>query len=254
LGDTNTVVIEDTGFHFTTESDGATDAYPGTKFVVRHCAITNTSVGLHGKDSSVRSTRLWEFYENDFYYDGSSPPAFLMHIRGGTGVIWSNRTHSAVYDVLAHLSQLRAEVAYGDAPGQSYDGNFHLTYPSSNYATGYPLLDQIGWGSFTNAPGGSYPWNQNDPNCTSGCTTNTFQRKQPIYQWGNNLNGTLNPLLAVGNPADGTNYIKPNREYFDNTVHPTYTALTYPHPLRGEGGGSPAPGATATVGTLRIGP
>lgn len=221
LGDTNTVVIEDCVFDFVDLGDGALDAYPGTKFVFRNNLVTNTIVGWHGKDSSTRSCRLFEIYNNKFFTTGSIQPYTTLRARGGTGVVWSNTVSGAFKDFLV-LSHYRADPAYSDPPGASYDGNFNLSYSGQGYPTGYPLLDQVGRGSFPSA---------GVPNCTSGCTTNTYEALDPMYQWGNNYKGDTAPLASVGNPSQSATYIVAGRDYYDNTSRPGYIKLAYPHPL-----------------------
>ena len=48
---------------------------------------------------------------------------------------------------------------------------------------------------------------------------------EPIYSWGNTLNGQ-NVGVAAQNPI-----IKANVHYFNDTPKPGYVPFTYPHPL-----------------------
>lgn len=241
FGTTNALVIEDTVFDHSTVADGI-DCYEGCNLTLRYCIITNSLIGGHGADSAFRGALLQEYYMNKFYTSGGYLVFTAFEMRGGTGVLWSNVMDSGFQD-FCKLQVYRADPAYA-APnlpnglpiGQKSDGNFSLTYPSSNYVTGYPLLDQIGRGPF---PSVAFP------DCTSGCNTNNYEALVPIYGWGNNLNGNTSPAFTPRDFSDTTNvqgYVKANREYFDNTVKPGYAALSYPHPLivamDGSGGGS----------------
>jgi hypothetical protein len=81
-------------------------------------------------------------------------------------------------------------------------------------------LDQIGRIGGQFSPVHSNPLPQAWPN----------QILEPVYTWGNTLNGTANN--TVGSP----NYvIKPNRDFIIGTPRPNYTPFTYPHPLTTSG-------------------
>lgn len=238
-GSSNALIWEDSWAYISAGSGSpgeGTDIYAGGNMEVSHCVITNTPLGDHGGDSALRGSMWHDWNNNDLYNpDGLAP--WAMQMRGGTGVIWSNRVH---WNSGFVLKLYRADPSYdsqGGAPrGQSYDGNFNQTYPGNGYPTGYPLLDQHGRGPF---PSTTFP------NCSSGCTTNSYETNAPIYAWNNDINGNTSPLFEVvgydGTPNNATNYVKPGRDYFDNTQHPTYVARTYPDVRRnafdGTGGG-----------------
>ncbi len=231
LGDTNAVVIEDCTFDFDELCDGALDAYPGTKFVFRYNTVINTNIGWHGRDSSIRSCRQFEIYNNTFNNTGAENVYVAIRARGGTGVVYNN-TITGNYKGFFLLSHYRADPTYGVPPGATYDGGFDQTYPDQGYPTGYPLSDQIGWGSFPdNNPGNwpnSYPY-----------TRSEYQAQDPMYQWGNNFNGDTQPICDVGSPTQSAMYIKAGRDYYDNTPKPAYTPLVYPHPLTASDSAAP---------------
>jgi hypothetical protein len=96
-GTTNQIVIEDCVF---TNNYAHLDAFAGARLTLRRCKFTNGSVEIHGTESSgaYRGARHVEWYDNDFYgigaADGNSSPFYM---RGGSGVIWSNRINGNPY-------------------------------------------------------------------------------------------------------------------------------------------------------------
>lgn len=241
-GDTNTVVIEDCTFPFAQLADGAFDMYDGMKVVFRNNTVTNTAVGWHGCDSRCRGPRMFEVYNNTFYATAS---VFLtVYVRGGAGVVWSNTITGTGFGDFLVLTYYRANPGNAEhciganADGsQNYDGNFD--------ASGYPGLDQPGRGSFP----ASTPWATQ-----SSYATNEFEALEGVYQWGNSYKGDTSPTTVIDTPnqtSNLTNFLKLNRDFFDNTAKPGYTPLVYPHPLvTAQDGGSPPAEPTATV--LRV--
>jgi len=205
--------VEDCTFDFDALCDGAFDCYDGTKIVFRHNTVVNTSVGWHGADSAPRSMRSFEIYQNQFTTTGTNVPYTTIRARGGTGVIWGNTVTGNYKDFIV-LSEYRADPSYGAPPGANIDGKFDLT--------GYPLLDQVGRGSFPP----NTPW----PNKAS-YTPSEYEALEPMYQWGNTFKGDNFPLCTVGNPDQSSTYIKPNRDYYDDKPKPGYVPLIYPYPL-----------------------
>ena len=71
----------------------------------------------------------------------------------------------------------------------------------------------------------------------------TDQVLDPVYEWGNVVNGVTSAEFDVLNGK--VDHIKENRDYFNNTERPAYSAYTYPHPLTGasppSNDGPPAP-------------
>jgi hypothetical protein len=195
--------------------DGAFDAYIGAKFVFRHNAVMGTNIGWHGADSGLRSPRLFEVYQNTL--NNTGPAQYTaIRARGGTGVVWGN-TISGNYNSFFILSAYRADPSYSSAVGplgSNVDGNFDSTH--------YPLLDQIGRGSFP----ANTPW----PNLSS-YTPAQYEALDPMYQWGNNFNGNTSPTAGADLPSQSATFIQPGRDYYDNTPKPGYTPLVYPHPL-----------------------
>lgn len=252
IGTTNQLIIEDCTSYNDDVSGEGYDTYAGS-MTVRYCTVTNSVIGNHGADSAFRGPMLNEWYGNHFYRTaGANPVGFIMQMRGGTAVIWSNVVHNWAATMI--LRMYRCDPEYwtaenGGTPpgsnfpdGKAHDGNFNLTYPSDGYAVGYPTLDQCGRGPFPSAA---------LPDCTSGCTIANFESLAPVYFWGNNLNGDTSPLAEVigyfGTPNNATNYIKAGRDYYDNTQMPNYISWTYPDPRRAQFEGASNSSEPATI-------
>lgn len=248
FGTTNQLIVEDCWFYFDGISEG-TDVYAGRSMTVRYCSITNMPLGDHGGDSALWSSFVKEWYHNDSYTTVGGI-TWAGQFRGGTGVIWSNDVHWGGQWI---LKLYRAGSGF-TAPGASYDGNFHITYPGQGFPTGYPLLGQHGWHQI--------PGTVQLPPCSGGCTYTNYQTNAfPIHIWGNMMNGSFgNPKLDImdadGIPNVATNYVKENREYYTNGAPAWYTPWTYPDPRRvqfdgsggGGGGGSADPNAFRKFG------
>ena len=235
-GDMNTVVIEDCIFDFTYQGDGALDAYSGAKFVMRHNTFNNTLVGWHGADSGPRAPRLFEIYQNTFNGSKGQPWVFLRS-RGGTGVVWGNTMNggNGGFFILSHYRSDPNSPNTGSQVRPNADGGFDVSHPGQGFPARYPMLDQVGRGSFPASNPGNWP---------NGYpyTTSQYAALEPMYQWGNNHRGNTSPLCNVGLPSQSTAYIVAGRDYYNNIAKPGYTPLAYPHPLIASGtpiGGGP---------------
>ena len=218
-GDQNAVVIEDCTLDFAFDADGV-DAYTGAKFVFRHNTVINTNITPHGYDTAIRSCRMFEIYQNTFTSTTAGNPWVFMRMRGGSGVVWGN-TFTGATSGFCILSAYRSDPSLLLEPiGAPNDGGFGGAFP-----TGYPLLDQIGRGSFpAGNPGNwpnSYPY-----------TPAEYEASDPMYLWNNVYNGDSAPIAGAGNPATSSTYIVEGRDFYNNTVKPGYSPLAYPHPLR----------------------
>jgi hypothetical protein len=211
-GTVNAIYVEDNQFLFDYPNDGALDAYAGARYVFRHNIVTNTMIGHHGADSGgYRSVNTWEIYENTFSkYTGGN--IRLLHSRGGSGVIFNNKYYGNYLGMdLSNYRSCGSYSPWGQCQwGNSYDGNED---PPHN---GYPCLDQNGIGS--GAPG--------------------TQTHNPIYAWGNTLDGAPVGLTVTGDCADELVHIVEDRDFFNGTERPGYSPYIYPHPLRGGGEGA----------------
>jgi hypothetical protein len=249
LGDQNAVYIEDCTFNNPSTADSVIDCYAGMKYVARHNTVYNNTIGNHGYDSANRSARSFEIYQNTFLTSGTNG-RLGIHIRGGTGVVWSNTFDSGYSGFMAidlcasdpttmaggSRPQADAPSALWGSPraGPGLVGPPPINLPTgsnpddgnsvtSGNSKGYPCLDQPGRGSFpTGNPG-------NWPKVTTGYASN-FEALDPIYQWGNNFKGNTSPTCGTNLP-NTVYYVQPNRDYYDNVQKPNYTPLQYPHPL-----------------------
>lgn len=209
------------------------DGWWGTRFTVRHMKMCASMMGVHGNDSSARSARQVEFYENTFtdsdcvspWNMGTSYPS-PMSMRGGVGVIFNNtiRTTNGAFTSAFNATN------YRDAPNGTPMGptnnmygicNGSNPYDQNSTNKGYRCIDQVGTGygqlMDTTAPGGPI-------NTVTGTKSWPNQVAQPTYAWNNTING------AVSNAYATTPNIVVGRDLI-NGPRPGYTPYTYPHPL-----------------------
>ncbi len=206
-GTVNTCCFEDCTFtrtDTTVEGNPAIDSrYNGAKYLFRYNTLTNAVCVAHGSDTAPQSTLQVEFYNNTITVD--DPVDYALYLRGGCAVCYSN-------------SFLTTGIG-------SYNSGFKLENDSCDTG-GYPRFQQIGQGS--NSGGATI-------NCGSGSgTTKTVG----CYFYSNTYQNVTAQISTNGTFASD---MQLNRDYF--TVAPnagtpltSYTALQYPHPLRGGGG------------------
>lgn len=79
--------VNSTGYAFT-------DAYRGARYVVRNCQFDKMWLEMHGTDSGgrLRGTRAVECYRNTFT---NAPSGFIVNVRSGSLLCWSNTVSSA---------------------------------------------------------------------------------------------------------------------------------------------------------------
>src|SRR6267142_859466 len=227
LGTEKAVYVEDCTFTDPVAvGAGAMDVLGGGRVVFRY----NTGMAFwvaHGTDSGQRgrSVRSFEIYNNTF---ASIPSAFAaVYLRGGTGVIFNNAFNGNYPNPIV-ASNYRDNAAFdpwGQCDGSSpYDGN--------QSGGGYPCIDQVGR-STGNLISGDSPSPVAWPN----------QALDPVYQWGNTLNGASQPRME-----SQVSHVRAGRDFLDNLVKPGYTPFPYPHPLTLSGPApSPAPAPPSNV-------
>ena len=237
LGTNKAIFIEDNVFDSNDKSI-AIDGWSGSRVVFRHNTLRNVGFANHGTETGGRwrSQRVFEVYDNTISYD-TFQWANMVGLRGGTGVIFNNRgtyTGSGFTQVVAELTNYR----YSDrsrlySPWGFCDGS--NIWDGNQQSSGYPCLDQPGRGKgtllsgFDPAPAG---W--------------TGQVSDPVYAWGNTLNGQPSPLKS------SAAVVAEGRDYF-NAPKPNYTPYTYPHPLtQGASGSSSAPSGPSAPTNVRI--
>lgn len=135
-----------------------------------------------------------------------------------TYYIW-NRTDGSGGRITAHTATTVTATLSGGTDNDWDNGD---TYVITN---GYPALDQNGWAGPTRFFG-----------------TYSTQTLTPWYQWGNTWNAftgasaipfSVDVTNAALNKPDSDYFLQENREFYNNTAMPGYTAYTYPHPLAG---------------------
>ena len=89
----------------------------------------------------------------------------------------------------------------------------------------YPALDQVGRGSGDLLVDvGNWP-NVSTINAATGTSSWPRQILEPLYSWGNTLNG------SVAGITSGYANIQEGRDIYQNAIKPGYTPLIHPHPL-----------------------
>jgi hypothetical protein len=132
MGTADAMYVEDSTF---TNPNASTfcfgvDGWMGSRMVIRHCALTNVIIAVHGTDSGdrYRGARHVEWYNNTIACNGFGMNTFFG-MRGGTGVIFNNTiTKTAGNAVLAICTDFRP----GFLQGIPYDpwgisGSWNIT-------------------------------------------------------------------------------------------------------------------------------
>jgi len=258
LGTNKAVYIEDNTFTYSSQSEDSIDAYGGARLVVRHNAFNNISVGFHGMDSgNRRSAHSFEIYGNTFT-NNSSTHLRALTVRGGTGVVYNNTyggSGASWYGVTL--------LNYRSCP--PLDQSAWQTCNGTNYTLG--SMDLSANASRVAGTTGTVKWCSNardtrcttDSNCSGGgtCTTyldgngslgyacrdqvgrTTNQALAPLYVWNNGSAGV--GTYDGGTGCSISSIIALNRDYYNGTAMPGYTAYNYPHPLQVSQTGPTAP-------------
>ena len=257
---TENIYFEDSTFNG--GSNGVFDCDDNCRIVVRHNTFSESGgFNSHGEDSSPYGMRHFEIYNNSFLFpdqtctNGNTSLSNInqfIWIRGGTGVIFNNNFDNLYSSCWGDKHEITFSIrgAEDDRPqgacgsvsypvphqlGQNNNGTSDFTDPIRLWSnTGNQGADAGGsWtietnGSWVDFGGGANP---------CGFNWNTF------FQWGRDGVDTALSLPITlptnGGSVDGTG----------GTPKPGYTPYTYPHPLVGGGGPSPAAptNVTATV-------
>lgn len=203
--------------------------------------FNSAGIVSHGNDTSKWGVRQVEYYDNEFTESASSTiPALNWSIllRGGTGIIYNNVLPNAITLGVYKLD-----------PSQ-YGGDASYTWGYNTSGAQYPAPRQLGSGYTTGTRvDGWYGYTSDQSGDTTGTSTGDLD---PVRIWGNTGGTvTLAPTWGGNSLVDNvTDYIQSGRDYY-TTVHPSWTAYTYPHPLRTDGGGGSSAGLT--IGTLSVG-
>jgi hypothetical protein len=213
LGSNKFIFIEDCTFNFTSENDGALDAYTGARYVFRHNQVNGTFIGHHGADSgNSRGTHSFEIYDNVFN-SGAHNVSRVMYFRSGTGVVYNNAV-TGDYSGGIEINNYRSCGNF--PPWGTCDGSSNWDQNQSGQQ-GYACLDQVGH-VFTQNPGGS-------------------NILEPLYGWNNTMNGSNLKVTKVDIGNSCTRFLNShmleNRDFYNGTQRPGYRPYPYPHPLRG---------------------
>ena len=200
------------------------DFYTGARVVLRYNDFNNTAMGNHGNDSSFPfpSTTSMEVYNNNIIAGG------LKNIRGGTGVFYNNIVSDggafvlSLYRACYHVPSSEWGTDVGDGGAGAADDYVTTGQPGSS-----PGVDNLGK---TSAP--VYEWN----NCkVAGCSNGD----------ANDVGFSLNDFVGslggcAANKGDiyiPSYFMREDRDYFNNTEMPDYTAYQFPHELDTEHAG-----------------
>jgi hypothetical protein len=232
-GGSNLIYIEDNTFNGTSAADGL-DCDQGGSYVFRYNTVNNISIGNHGCDSSYRSCKQMEIYNNKFYQTSGNDPYYGIQFRGGTGVVFNNTmtgSWGAPFTITDYRSQANAWQYCGGcmmANQPRCDGTSSID--GNTGAHGYPCRDQIGRG--------------------------TNQSLYPIYEWNNTHNGSnLNMYILHnwgGNPDYLNEHVQNGRDFYNDTIMPGYTPYQYPHPFTVSSIGIPPPDTVAVPTGIKI--
>jgi hypothetical protein len=213
----HTVFIEDNYF-FNPDSCSAHNAHAvyaqrGGIYVARHNEIHGMNIDSHGF-CATHGTREFEISNNTWIGVGNINLYAVMHMRGGTGVIYGNTMTGNI----THGYWWEDYRAQGNGCGGSETFNvpgYGNVSASSRCPEGYPCAQQIGRGQ-----------------------NNASDR---MYVWANTGNA------SILNPAPS--YIQSGRDYVLNQgPKPGYTPYPYPHPLTGSTAQLPPPANLRIVG------
>lgn len=285
LGTNKAVYIERCLFDYrlNNQGDDCIDGYAGGRVVIRYNTFMDISQGFHGTDSgNSRSMMSWEIYNNT--YTNSQGALRVMTVRGGTGVIYNNTyavtggglpwyTTTIQYHRAApadtgvsqwqHMGvqnwQLQSAVLSSNgsricdvAGGVGFDNATNTTlgaFGGSNTTYFDGLVSSTT--TFNGTTVGGYP-GRDQPGWSTGPGP-LGQQLFPMYIWGNSGFSGCNTASTFmgGNSPDEAQLaavVQLNREWYDNTAMPGYSAYTYPYP----GTGSTVTAATKLSGKVRL--
>lgn len=179
---------------------------------------TGTHTGSKNARALTDATKAWKV--NQHLATGTVATNYFLQ----TLYIW-NRTDGSGGRIMSNSANTVTAALSG--------GKRNCWNPGDVYVItcGYPGLDQCGW---------TGPTTFHDTYATQTLT--------PWYAWSNTFNGATGtnalPFVVTYLDINHTSVVQPasdvfvqaNREYYNNTVKPGYTAYPYPHPLARETG------------------
>jgi len=266
FGSDNFVFLEDSTFNWSSGTNTLTDTEYAGRLVVRHCNITNGSIGTHdlggGTVNPSRGHRAGEYYNNTVR-STDNPWSHFTFTRGGSALAYNNTLSGAQVTQWPEIFR----VAYNSwAGGGGFCGENaplkrcndvvrHSTvthkpcYTESatcvfTCSSNADCLDFNGDQGIcmtvdgTGSPSG-YPCR--DQTGRGQEDSSAVQSLIPSYWWSNTVSGV--PNSGTGGMGSYAAYIVLNRDYCEHSPATdcgaksawTYTPYTFPHPLRGEG-------------------
>lgn len=136
-GTTNAMYIEDCFFtnRLVTPHTASLDSFGGARWVFRYNVVSNEYIGCHGTESTrrYRGTRSYEIYQNQFY-DNIDWWASI-HVRSGTGVIWSNTMYG--YAAFCVAVNYRSQYPFTPWGGDTGSNVFDVNSETGIFASGF---------------------------------------------------------------------------------------------------------------------
>jgi hypothetical protein len=202
------------------------DGFTGARWVIRHNFMQYGSSTSHGTESGGRrrSIRWQEVYENTYDLQGKAID-YVAWFRGGSGVMFNNRViNSGGVNSMGKRAMCRDAGSCGFAVNtfQPWSNPCDGTkpYDQNTDATGYMCVDQ---------PGSGQSIDLRDQLTPPGKPANV---SEPIYVWGNTINGASDNCGNFGCLNNGE-HAQIQRDVKIGVARPGYTPYTYPHPLIG---------------------
>jgi hypothetical protein len=247
-GSSTYLYIEDCTFTGTHANGAAVidTGYTGGRVVFRHNTVTRGTLYGHWTGGGGWNSLWWEVYNNKFDWSSGAAGYEIGRLQGGgTGLIYNNTFTGYGSTNYLTIGEDRLDRSSGAplntcAGGNSWDGNTDAS------ASGWPCLSQTG---------------RDAGKTMAQIQAGNKQASFPLYLWNNGTQDKCYNASAGGADCDNSTDINArNPAHFKTTVHSTsgfgngdkdycitasqpagcgthtltYTAYTYPHPLRGE--------------------
>ena len=229
-----------------------------SRIVWRYNTNQDAAISGHGQETSIYGSRAWEIYNSTFSVSSGNPSNLQnwFGVRGGTGVITGNAMEDIPFKEGIQLNVYSITRGMNDGAGGTF------------CPLNYPAPRQTGWSWSASS---STNWGAGDDTVPSqligGTSPGVFAPDgspsravlKPVYIWNNTGTETTDPSYVVaqtfcpdscyaitgvcqtidgsspspctGQPSTGIAFLLPNRDYYVNTVSPTWAPYTYPHPL-----------------------
>lgn len=206
----------------------------------RDFRLTDSFCGQWYPFCGANGTNSWDSNNPTIYFSGThtgdnNSPVLVMTNANWTPNQWYGYTvmnlNSGLFSVVLTNS---ANTIYYIGSDSHTAGIVHNTLLTFNNGDHFRIclvnvsLDQPGRGSGDLLRDNGQDANGNLVviNTATGTSAWPHQALEPLYCWGNRLNGS--PVTSLDNPYP---QLKDGRDYYSNTPKPGYTPFVYPHPL-----------------------